>query len=68
MTFDEFLEQKIKEANDYTGPLFIEGQMNAAHAAGKLEAAQHILDMWKEQMAHETSFRTRLLAYVEELK
>ena len=42
--------------------------VEAAHAAGKLEAAQHILDMWKEQMAHKTCFQTRLIVYVEELK
>ena len=39
-----------------------------AHAAGKLEAAQTILKMWNEQMAHKTCFQTRLIVYVEELK
>ncbi len=54
---------------DYTGPLFIEGQMNAAHASGKLEAAQHILDMWRQPWGVAGRPFIKLLeAYVEELK
>ena len=63
MTFDEWFQSKQGEPYDSMYPF-----ARDAYAAGKLEAAQHTLDMWKEQMAHETSFQTRLLAYVEELK
>jgi hypothetical protein len=67
MTFDEWWEEFESVHPDHK---FADSAAlrKAAYAAGKLEAAQHILDMWKEQMAHETSFQTRLLAYVRELK
>ena len=71
MTFAEFIEMKIKEANDYACGVTGAEQCIAEDAwrAGKLEAAQHILDMWNEPWGvTEMSFIDRLKSYVGELK
>ena len=63
MTFDEWEDGKPvweMEAKEI---------WEAAHAAGKLEAAQHILDMWNEPWpVTQKTFIDRLKSYVEELK
>lgn len=71
MTFNEFIEMKIKEANDYARGVTDEEQCIAADAweAGKLEAAQHILEMWREPWpVTQMRFIDRLEKYVESLK
>ena len=67
MTFAEFIEMKIKEANDYACGVTDAEQCIAEDAwrAGKLEAAQHILTLFEQKP---WNFYLGLLAYVKELK
>ena len=67
MTFAEFIEMKIKEANDYACGVTDAEQCIAEDAwrAGKLEAAQHILDVFEKKP---WNFYRDLKAYVGELK
>jgi hypothetical protein len=54
---------------DYTGPLFIEGQMKRYGDACALEAAEHILELWHEPWPiTQKAFIKRLREYVESLK
>ena len=50
MTFDEFIEIKVKEANDYARGITDDEECIAAAAwrAGALEAAEHMLAMWNK--------------------
>lgn len=64
MTFDEWFKSKQGESYDSMYPF-----ARDAFAAGKLEAAQHILDLWLEPWPmSQKSFINRLREYVEELK
>jgi hypothetical protein len=50
-------------------PVFLESQMKAHGKARALEAAQHILEMWKEPWpVTQMRFIDRLEHYVESLK
>ena len=54
----------LDELNDLKTKCFAEG-----HEAGKREAAEHILDLWRQPWGvSEKSFAKLLKAYVEELK
>ena len=71
MTFDEFIEMKVKEANDYASGVTDEEEIIAADAweAGQLEAAEHILELWNEPWPiRQKSFIDMLREYVESLK
>ena len=59
MTFDEWFQSKQGEPYDSMYPF-----ARDAFKAGKLEAAQHILDMWCESW----DLYVDLKKYVEELK
>jgi len=50
MTFDEFIEIKVKQANDYASGITDDEECIAADAwrAGALEAAEHMLAMWNK--------------------
>jgi len=71
MTFDEFLDMKVKEANDYASGVTDEEESIAEDAwrAGALEAAEHILALWSEPWpVTPMSFIDRLRGYVFELR
>ena len=64
MTFDEWFQSKQGEPYDSMYP-FARG----AFEAGRLEAAQHIVDMWRQPWGVAGRPFIKLLeAYVEELK
>jgi len=70
MTFNEFIEMKIKEANDHASGVTDEEQRMAEDAwkAGKLEAAKHILELWNEPWpVRQNSFIAMMREYVESL-
>lgn len=71
MTFNEFIEKRIKEANDYGRDVSADEIRAAEEAwkAGKAEAAEHIIALWVEPwIISRQSFSMRLLNYVEGLK
>jgi len=71
MNFDEFIAMKVKEANDYASGVTDDEQCIAEDAwkAGKLEAAEHILHLWREPWpVSQMRFIDRLEEYVESLK
>ena len=65
MTFNEWWETlTTREQNGMD-----KQSVSAAWELGKLEAAQHILDMWNEPWpVTQKTFIDRLKSYVEELK